>query len=63
MKFLSSTCQSIDIHSKPMDWFLYDRDFRHERVNILKVLIKLKLWLLEVLAYLLTLAPIWKIEK
>ena len=43
MKFLSHRCQSIDIHSKPMDWFLYDRDFRHERVNILKDLIKLNI--------------------
>ena len=26
--------QSIDLHSKSMDWFLYDKDLRHERVNI-----------------------------
>ena len=25
--------QPIDLHSKLMDWFLYDRDLRHERVN------------------------------
>ena len=25
--------QSTDFHSKSMDWFLYDRDLRHERVN------------------------------
>ena len=24
--------QSIDLQSKSMDWFLYDRDLRHERV-------------------------------
>ena len=30
---LSYTKQSIDSQSKSMDWFLYDRDFRHERVN------------------------------
>ena len=24
--------QSIDLHSKLMDWFLYDRDLRYERV-------------------------------
>ena len=27
--------QSIDLQSKSMDWFLYHRDLRHERVNIL----------------------------
>ena len=26
---------SIDLHSKSTDWFLYDRDLRHERVKIL----------------------------
>ena len=26
--------QSIDLQSKSMDWFLYDRDFYHEKVNI-----------------------------
>ena len=25
--------QSIDLQSKSVDWFLYDRDLRHERVN------------------------------
>ena len=30
---LSYRKQSIDSKSKSMDWFLYDRDFRHERVN------------------------------
>ena len=25
--------RSIDLQSKSMDWFLYDRDLRHERVN------------------------------
>ena len=25
--------QSIDLLCKSMDWFLYDRDLRHERVN------------------------------
>ena len=25
--------QSIDLLFKSMDWFLYDRDLRHERVN------------------------------
>ena len=23
----------VDLLCKPMDWFLYDRDLRHERVN------------------------------
>ena len=27
------TSPLIDMQSKPMDWFLYDRDLRHERVN------------------------------
>ena len=27
--------QSIDLQNKSMDWFLYDRNFRHERVNAL----------------------------
>ena len=31
---LSYRNQSIDLHSKSMDWFLYDKDLRHERVNI-----------------------------
>ena len=25
--------QSIDLHSKSMDWFLYNRDYRHESVK------------------------------
>ena len=25
--------QSIDLHSKPMDWFPYDRDLRHQTVK------------------------------
>ena len=27
--------QSIDLQNKSMNWFLYDRNFRHERVNAL----------------------------
>ena len=30
---LSSRNQSIDFQSNSMDWFLYDRDLHHERVN------------------------------
>ena len=30
---LSYRNQSIDLQSKSMNWFLYDRDLRHERVN------------------------------
>ena len=30
---LSYRNQSIDLQSKSMDWVLYDRDLRHERVN------------------------------
>ena len=25
-----------------MDWFLYDKDLRHERINLLKKLLKVK---------------------
>ena len=31
---LSCKNQSIDSLLKSMDWFLYDRDLRHERVNV-----------------------------
>ena len=31
--FLSYRNQSIDLQSKSMDWFLYDRYLRHERVK------------------------------
>ena len=31
---LSYRNQPIDLQSKSMDWFLYDRDLRHERVKI-----------------------------
>ena len=34
---LSYRNQSIDLHSKSMDWFLYDRDLRHERVDELRL--------------------------
>ena len=30
---LNIRTQSTDLQSKSMDWFLYDRDLRHERVN------------------------------
>ena len=30
---LSYRNKSIDFHRKSMDWFLYDRDLRNERVN------------------------------
>ena len=30
---LSYRNQSIDLQSKSVDWFLYDRDLSHERVN------------------------------
>ena len=32
---LSYRNQSIDLHSKSMDWFLYDNCLRHERVKLL----------------------------
>ena len=31
--FLSNRNQSMDLLCQSMDWFLYDRDFRHERVK------------------------------
>ena len=31
---LSYRNQSIDLQSKSMDWFLQDRDLRHERVKL-----------------------------
>ena len=37
-KFLSYRNQFIDLQSKSMSWFLYDRDLRHERVNRFPVL-------------------------
>ena len=33
-RFLSYRNQTINFQSKSMDWVLYDRDFRHERVII-----------------------------
>ena len=33
LRSLSYRNQSIDLICKSMDWFLYDRDLRHERVN------------------------------
>ena len=34
-RFLSYKNQSIDLLCKLMEWFLYDKDIRHERVNTL----------------------------
>ena len=34
---LSYRNHSIDLQNKSMDWFLYQRDHRHERVNFTKV--------------------------
>ena len=33
---LSYRNQSIDLHRKSMDWFLYDRDLRPEKVTALQ---------------------------
>ena len=35
---LSHRNQLIDLLSKSMDWFLYDRDFHHERIKMITVL-------------------------
>ena len=35
---LSYRNQSINLLCKSMDWFLYDRDLRHERVNGIKAI-------------------------
>ena len=32
-RYLSNRNQSIDLQSKSVDWFLYDRDLSHKRVN------------------------------
>ena len=37
--------KSIDLHSKSMDWFLYDRDLLNERVNSLEHYIQLAVWM------------------
>ena len=37
---LSYKNQSTDLQSKSMDWFLYDRDLRHERVQLNKCFFK-----------------------
>ena len=37
---LSYRNKSIDLHSKLMDWFLYDRNLRHERVKGLSTLVR-----------------------
>ena len=39
---LSYRNQSIDLQSKSVDWFLYDRDLYQERVNMLLFKQKLK---------------------
>ena len=39
---LSYRNKSIDLQSKSLNWFLYDRDLRHERVNAGKRLEKLQ---------------------
>ena len=36
-RLLSYRNQSIDLQTKSMDWFLYDNSFRHERVNLFKI--------------------------
>ena len=35
-RFLSYSNQSIDLQRKPIDWFLYERDLRQERVKELR---------------------------
>ena len=35
MRSVSYRNQSIDLQSKSMDWFLYGKGLRHERVNLL----------------------------
>ena len=39
---LSYRNQSIDLQSKSMDWFLYDKGLRHERVNFFGKKLQLK---------------------
>ena len=35
--------QSIDLQSKSIDWFIYDKNFRQDRVNLLKCLNQISL--------------------
>ena len=35
---VSCRTQCIDLLCKSIDWFLYDRDFRNERVNLVDAL-------------------------
>ena len=35
---LSNRNQPINLLRKSMDWFLYDNDFRHEKVNALIII-------------------------
>ena len=35
VRSLSHKNQSIDLQCKSMDWFLYDRNLRHERVKVI----------------------------
>ena len=39
---LSYRNQSIDLQGKSMNWFLYDKDLRHERVELLEHLLSIK---------------------
>ena len=41
-RFLSYRSQFIDLLCESMDWFIYDRDLRHERVNPLQTDVNLK---------------------
>ena len=43
LRSLSCRNQSTDLTCKSIDWFLYDRDLRHERVEIKVESIELKL--------------------
>ena len=42
---LSYRNQSIDLHCKSLNWFLYDRDLGHKRVNLGLMLLTLGIYL------------------
>ena len=52
---LSNRNQSINLGCKSVNWFLYDRDLHHERVNIISVVLLLYVLCIWVLSYYITL--------
>ena len=53
---LSYRNQSIDLHCELMDWFLYDRDLRHEKVKLENLFFRIHV----ILTYFMTCIATWK---